>query len=221
MLFRSDLYEFTHVKTVVFQPRISNIDSESLEVSELLSWAEDYIKPRATLAFEGKGDFVVGDHCRFCKAGAICRARAEEAFEILEREKLNPALLTDEEIPPILEKLDETEQWIDAIRAYAQERAIQGHHWDGFKLVESRTLRKIPDQIAAVSRLTEAGYSVEDVTNTKLKGITDLERLLGKKRFGELLGAFIVKPKGEPTLVRQNDKRPEIDPLAEAFKEEI
>lgn len=215
------IYDFTKVKTVVFQPRTYNVSSEELTVVELLDWAENYVKPRAKMAHEGKGDFVVGEHCRFCKAGATCRARVEKAFEIVDREKTAPNLISDDEIPGILDKLDETEKWIEAIRVYAQNRAItEGVKWRGYKLVESRKNRKVTNEVEAVNRLKSQGYNLEDVTNTKLKGITDLERLLTKARFNAVLGDLVVKPKGEPVLAKENDKRPEINPVAEAFKEE-
>lgn len=217
----SVLYDFTKVKTVVFQPRTYSVSSEELTVVELLAWAADYVKPRAQMAFEGKGDFVVGEHCRFCKAGATCRARVEKAFEVVDREKTAPNLIADEEIPGILDKLDETEKWIEAIRVYAQNRAVtEGVKWRGYKLVESRKNRKVTNEMEAVNRLKAQGYSLEDVTNTKLKGITDLEKLLTKARFNAVLGDLVVKPKGEPVLAKENDKRPEINPVAEAFKED-
>jgi len=216
-----DLFEFSRVKTVIYQPRLHSITSELLTIDELFKWAEDFVKPRAALAYEGKGEFKVGEWCRFCKAGGICRARAEEAFAIVDRDKTSPQLLSDEEIPEILDKLDATEKWIEAIRNYAQTKALSGTHWKGYKLVEKNTRRTITDQIGASKKLAEAGFSCEEFTTAKLKGITELEKLVGKVRFNDLLGGLVIKPKGEPTLVKESDKRPEIDPLAEAFKEDM
>lgn len=49
-----------------------------------------------------------------------------------------------------------------------------------------------------------------------------MERLLGKKRFAEILGKLVYKPQGKVTLVPESDKRQEIAAAtAEAdFKEE-
>lgn len=217
----SSIYEFKRVKISVVQPRINNISSEELSTDELLDWAENVVKPRAALAYKGEGEYVTGAHCRFCKAAAVCRARVEKAFEIVEREHTKPPILSDEEIPDILDKLDETEAWIKVIREYAQNKAVkEGIKWRGYKLVESRTLRKITDQVGALKALESAGYRAEDVTNVKLKGLGDLEKILTKRGFNELLGKFVVKPQGTPTLVSINDKRPEITPLADAFNKE-
>jgi len=215
------LFNFTKIKAIVFQPRLNNIDSEELTVDELLKWAEEVVKPTAKLAFNGEGEFEVGAWCRFCKAGAVCKARAKSVFPIVTRKKENPAVIPDDEIPALLDKLDETESWIADLRTYAQNKAIsEGYKWTGYTLVESRTQPKIQDQVGALNALNAAGYSTEDVTNTKLKGLTDLERLLTKPMFNTILGGFITKPHGSPTLVKITDKRPEISPVELAFKEE-
>ena len=220
----SVLYDFEQVKTVIFQPRLDSVTSECITTEALLEWADSFVKKRAELAYKGLGAFVVGDHCRFCRAAAICRARAEAAFNMLDSEEVHTTvpLLHDSEIPGILDRIPNAEAWIASIKEYARDKAIrEGVKWEGYKLVEARTQRKISDQIGVMAKLEEEGYSAEDVTNTKLKGLTELQKVLGKKKFEELLEPYIVKPQGEPTLVPESDKRPEINPVEKAFKEEI
>ena len=53
--------------------------------------------------------------------------------------------------------------------------------------------------------LTEAGCT--DIYKTSLLGVGDLEKRLGRKKFNEVLGKFIVKPAGAPTLVPETDPR--------------
>ena len=214
------LYDFDMVKTVVFQPRLDSVSSESITPNDLIEWGNDVVKPRAALAFAGEGEYVVGDHCRFCRASAICRARAEAAFEVIDKADTDPALIDDSEIPRILDRIPNAESWIDSIKKYAQAKAIEGQTWEGYKLVEARTQRKIENPVAALEALEIEGYDVEDVTNTKLKGLSDLTKLLGKKKFEEVLGQYIVKPQGDPVLVPESDPRPEFNPIENAFKEE-
>ena len=215
----SPIYDFDTVKMCIFQPRINYITSDEISVDELLNWAETYVKPRAKLAYEGAGEFCVGDHCRFCRASAVCRARAEVAFGVIDA-ATKGELLSDEEIAEILDKLDTTEEWIATVRAYVQDKAInEGYKWPGYKLVESRTIRKITDPIKALGILETEGFDRDDVTTLKLKGITELEKLVGKKRFNEILGELVVKPQGQPTLAKDSDRRPEINPIELAFKE--
>ena len=215
----SPLYDFDTVKMAIFQPRINYITTDSVSVDGLLEWADNYVRPRAEMAFNGEGEFCVGEHCRFCRASAVCRARAEVAFGVVETANQD-VVLTDEEIADVLDKLDTTEERIASIRTYVQDKAINdGVKWPGYKLVESRTQRKITDSIKALSLLETEGFDRDDVTTLKLKGITELEKIVGKKRFNELLGELVVKPQGQPTLVRDTDRRPEINPIELAFKE--
>ena len=46
-----------------------------------------------------------------------------------------------------------------------------------------------------------------------------MSRLLGKKKFDELLGELVYKPPGRPTLVPESDKRPELNTAAEDFND--
>lgn len=217
----SSLYDFTTVKTVIFQPRLDHISIEVISVDELLAWAKGCIKPAVEDIEKGEVEFVVGDHCRFCKAAGTCRARAEEAFQVIDKSDTKPALLSDEEIPDILDKLDNAEKWISALRKYAEDKAVlEGKHWEGYKLVESRTVRKIEDSLRALQVLEKEGFSAEEVTTVKLKGIGDLEKLLGKDKFTGLLGPLVVKPRGAPTLVKETDKRPEYEKIEDMFKED-
>ena len=216
----SPLYDFDTVKMAIFQPRINYITTDEISVEELLSWAEEYVKPRAQLAYNGEGEFCVGDHCRFCRASAVCRARAEVAFGVIEEAQNDINTLSDEEIARVLDKLDTTEEWIASIRAYVLSKAVnEGVKWPGYKLVESRTQRKITDQIKALEILEAEGFDRDDVTNLKLKGLGELEKIVGKKRFNEILGELIEKPQGQPTLVKDSDRRPEINPIELVFKE--
>jgi len=88
-------------------------------------------------------------------------------------------------------------------------------------VVEGKSNRKIADEPVAIQKLASLGYQVSEITNTKLKGLTDLERLIGKKQFNEVLGELIVKPAGAPTLVPVSDKRPAITSAQMDFKEEM
>ena len=120
-----------------------------------------------------------------------------------------PPLLTDAEIEDILGSLESLSKWANELMAYAQDAAINhGKVWHGYKLVESRTNRKYIDEAAVIAAAHDAGYS--DIFKKSLISITEMERLMGKKTFKEILGAFVEKPQGKPTLVPASDKRPAI-----------
>ena len=161
-------------------------------------------------AFSGEGEYAVGSWCQFCKAAVKCRARAEAKLELARYEFRLPPLLTDDEIEDILSKLDDLQKWAKDIFAYAQEAAINhGKQWNGYKLVASRSNRKYSDEEAVAQAAVKAGY--KDIYKKSLITITEMEKLMGKKTFAEVLGGLVVKPQGKPTLVPASDKRAAIN----------
>lgn len=203
------LYDIEKVSMSIFQPRRENVSTWSIPVTELKQWAEETLKPKAELAYAGKGEYVPGAWCQFCKAAVKCRARADARMELAKYEFALPPLLTDAEIEDILGKLDDLTKWANEIIAYAQDAAINhGKHWTGFKVVESKTNRKYTDEAAVIEAANAAGY--HDIYKKSLISITEMEKLMGKKTFSEILGEYVKKPQGKPTLVPASDKRPAI-----------
>ncbi len=205
------LYDIDLVSMSIYQPRRENVSTWTISVDELLTWADEELKPKAEMAFNGEGEYRCGDWCQFCRAAVKCRARAEEKLQLARYEFAPPPLLTDAEIEDILGRLGDLTKWADEIMAYAQDAAINhGKVWNGFKLVSARTNRKYVNEDAVVDAATEAGYL--DIYRKSLIPITEMERLMGKKTFQEVLGNLIVKPQGRPVLVAVTDKRPALTP---------
>jgi len=202
------LFDLHTVRLTIYQPRLDVISTWEISAADLRQWAETELKEKARLAFEGSGAYAADDHCRFCKAKASCRARAEENLRLARYDFKDGPLLTNVEIADILRVAENLKDWADDVSAYALQQALSGEKYDGFKLVEGRSNRTFTDEAAAKTVL-ESIYSPEHIYTTKLKGITDLEKLMGKKTFTEILGKFVVKPTGKPTLVSVMDKRPE------------
>lgn len=207
------LYDIQKVKMTIIQPRISNLSTEEISVDDLLSWAEDYVKPRAELAAAGKGDLKVGDHCRFCKAFAVCKAQRDYQMELAQMDFAEPDLLDDEEISEVLSRVDGLVKWAEAVKDYAFHMALDEHvKFDGWKLVEGRSVRKYTDISKIEEILANNGYAPMDIYKPKeLKGITEMTKLLGSKTFDDLLKDYVVKPPGKPVLVPESDKRPELN----------
>lgn len=203
------LYNITDVSMTIYQPRRENVSTWTLSVSELMNWAENTLKPRAELAYRGEGEYQPGVWCQFCKAAVKCRARAEAKLQLAKYEFAQPPLLTDAEIGDILGKLDDLTKCANEIIAYAQDAAVNhGREWPGYKLVESRTNRKYTDEDDVIEAAHSAGYT--DIFKKSLISITEMEKLMGKKTFAEILGDLVIKPQGKPTLVPASDRRPAI-----------
>ena len=201
------LYDFKQISMTIFQPRRDNISTYITKVDDLLKWANEVLMPAANLALEGKGEFKSGDHCVFCKAKAMCRKRAESNLELAKYDFKMPDTLEDLEISAILPKIEELVSWGNDVKEYALSRALSGIKFEGYKLVEGKSNRKYTDEDKVAKVVEEEGY---DPYEKKLLGITDMTRLLGKKKFNELLNDYIVKPKGKITLVPESDTRAEI-----------
>lgn len=217
------LFPFQRVRCTVVQPRLDNISSEELTVEELLGWAAQVVRPAAILADKGEGEYKSGEHCRWCKAKAICRRRAEDNMALARHEFAEPALLTNEDIADILAAAGELKAWAGDVEAYALEQALKGVSFHGFKLVEGRSLRQLTNEEEAVRILLENGVDEEKLYIRSLVGIPAMEKLVGKRRLGEILKEHIVKPQGKPTLVKETDKRPAMnsaEAAAREFKEE-
>lgn len=211
------LYDFDTVRMTIIQPRLDHISTEELPLSELLAWAEDDVKPRAQMAMDGTDYTAVGDWCRFCPAKAVCRKRAEYNLSIAKDDFRNPPLLSDEEIGEVLRRADELQHWVKDVGDYSLEQALAGKQYDGWKLVEGRSVRKYADDLKVAEALKAAGYDEAMLYERKLYGISAMEKIIGKKRLTETLGDLIMKPAGKPVLVPESDKREAIN-TAEAAK---
>lgn len=200
------LYDIEEVTMHIFQPRRENVSAWTTSLDELKKWAENDLVPKAKLAFKGEGEYLPGDWCTFCRAAVKCRARADEKLRLAQSEFKLPPLLTDNEIEEILSKLSDLTRWVNEIVAYATDAAINhGKEWSGFKVVEGRSNRKYKDEdkIAEVAKAN--GY--KDIYRTSLITLTEMEKLMGKQKFKDILGDFIIKPPGKPTLAPLSDKR--------------
>ena len=212
------IYDFTHVRMSIFQPRNGGLSTQLMSVDELLAWGKS-IKPIAELAYEGKGEFKAGDHCRFCRAAAQCKALADYNLEIAKLEFRDADLLTDDEVSFVLSRVDGLIRYADKIKTFALAEALKGHKWPGFKVVAGRSNRRITDAAKAVKLLRGAGYADDVIYKPlEIQTITDLEKTITKKKFGEILGSVVEKPPGKPTLVPADDERPEYDPVQSEFE---
>lgn len=198
------LYDIKKVQMHIIQPRLDNLSTDTLTADALRQWG-DSVKPLAEQAANGTGNYHAGDWCRFCRAKAQCRARAVQMLEIGEKRK--DALLSDAEIGEILTAAQSLQSWVKSLEDYAEKQLIAGKEIPGWKLVEGRSNRTITDTDAAFHVLGQSGYDEALLYERKPLNLTALEKLCGKKHLTELIGDYIVKPPGKPTVVPAADKR--------------
>lgn len=205
-------YDIKNIKLTIVQPRINNISTWEISVDDILDWAVNELKPAAELAFKGNGELKSGDWCKFCSVKNKCRALAEKQLELAKYEFAEPELMADEEIADVLTRVEQLVEWANTVKEYALKQAIENKKvWPGFKLVEGTSRRKWIDDEEKIaetifSKFPEA--SEDEIYAMKLKSISDIEKLYGKKKVAEALSDVIIKPHGKPTLVSSDDKRP-------------
>ena len=204
------LYDIEIVRMTIYQPRLNNYSTWEITPEELKKWGEEILSPRSSMALAGMGEFQAGSWCRFCKARNQCRARAEEFLKLAQMEFRQPALLADDEIAKILTVADDLSKWASDIYSFAQDQAITlGKQWEGVKLVEGRSNRKYTSDAEVIEAAKAAGYT--DIYKKSLIGVSEMERLMGKKEFSRILGRLVYKPEGKVTLVPNSDKREAIN----------
>lgn len=214
------IYDFDKVVVEIDQPRRNHLDgTDPMSVDELLAWANDCVRPRAALAWDGKGEFTPGSHCTFCRGRAVCRARKDAVADLADQdfaEAAKPEALAPEEIAALLPRLDQVIAWANNLKTYAYEQALKGTKWPGHKLVAGRSNRKIVNPKGLAEVLLLEGYEealiYEPPVERSLLGLGALEKLVGKKDFAALSQGFVDKPPGKPTLVPASDERPEYVP---------
>lgn len=209
----SFLHDIETVKVSVAQVRLDSFGTFETSAKDLLDWGEKTVKPKAELAFAGKGEFVPGDWCTFCKFKARCKKRSETFMEIYQEKKDRE--LSNEEIAALLPELDALQKWAKDIQEGALEEILEGGSIPGWKAVEGRSTRRITDE-AGLAEVLLNDFSEEEIFRPKeLKTITNLEKLMGKKDFAQISEGFITKPPGKPTLAPLSDKRPALNDITD------
>lgn len=208
------MYDITKVQMTIVQPRLNNISSFEMSVEELINWAETELKPAALKAHAGEGELNAGDWCRFCAVKNRCRKLYEKQMELAKYEFAQPMILTDEEISEIIQKTPNLVEWLNSIITWAHEKAVNDHkQWPGLKLVEGTSRRKWladEDKVAQTIFVNFPELGPDDIYTEKLITLTEMQRLVGKKRMDTLLKDVVVKAPGKPSLVKEDDPRPAI-----------
>lgn len=162
--------------------------------------------------------------CMFCPLSGQCQPQAEyfNAFLMTlysDSEVVDSRYLPDEMYCSILKNRKALESFLDKACDVALDRAKAGTKFDGFKLVEARTNRKWTDTNKA-EEVLKRYFKREEIYELKVKGPAKFDKALKTltPRKANTLRAVIEKPKGQPVLAPENDKRSEFNPL-QGFKD--
>lgn len=206
------LYRFKSVHMVIVQPRVNNISEFTMSADELRDWGETAVKPKAEAAMSGNGTFEAGDWCRFCRAKQQCKTRYESNDSLYPElsAQHDPRLITLEELGEYLKRGRDMAAWLEDMKEYALSESLAGADVPGWKAVEGRGSRAFTDTDAAVDTLIKNGIDESVLYERRVLTLAQMEKAVGKKAFGEIVGNLVVKNPGKPTLVEESDKRPRI-----------
>ena len=213
--------EIDTVRLSIVQPRMQEEPQTwELPLADLLTWAREVLQPAAEMAWRGEGEFVTGEHCRFCKAHPNCRAWKDKYGPLAGFEPYpEPATLSDEELGEWLQKLEGLATYAKDLEEYAQQALLDGRSLPGWKLVQGRSTRKWTDQDAAFQQMEHDGIDEAMLYTRTPISLTAAEKMIGKKKFAETMSAFITRAPGAPKLAAASDPRPAYNRL-EGFKPE-
>lgn len=206
------IYDIQHIKLSIVQPRTGNPGwTWELSKEQILLFGEN-VKHVSALAWEGKGDYNPGpEQCRFCRAGDLCRARAESLMDLEAADNMLPPLITWDEAAMYLRRGNGLVAWYNKLKDSALKEILSGGRVPGYKAVSGRTTRVWTDRDKAFQALNDAGYPDTVLRETKDLSISQIEKIVGKKEFTELAKDLVVKQPGAPALVPESDKRPALE----------
>lgn len=202
------------VTLTIVQPRLDGVSEWSLSVDDLLAFGEK-VKPLAEMADKGEGDFNPGEHCRFCKARAVCRARADYGIKLTPMTKQETNTLSNDEIGHYLDVGKGVAAWLSELQEYALSQCLNGNVVAGWKAVEGTSRRAWRDGDAAFKAIVDSGVDEALLYERKPLSLAQVEKLVGKKAFAAF-DKYVYKPPGKPTLVTVDDKREAINNVVTA-----
>ena len=216
-----ELYDINTVRMTIIQPRLRHESSWELPANDLMTWAEQQLRPAAQKAWNGEGQQMPGDHCKFCKVAAQCKALATYTLGVTEKQT-EPGLMSLDEIADLLPHFNTIKAWISSVEDFALSAALEGNSIPGYKVVEGKSNRKFKNDTEVKNALKDAGIPEDTYLKPReLKTITELEKSLTKKGFNAILGSLVIKPAGKPTLAEESDPRPAFSQTQNDFKDII
>lgn len=209
------------VKLHIIQPRINHTSTWEIPAWDLAAWANNVVKPAAERALADDAALVPSEKaCRFCRASADCPAlgtlvttTAMEGFDsvapVAVETALEPAIGDLDRLGYLLSKIDLVRAWCNAIEDRAKELMLEQHvEIPGWKVVEGRGSRDWNDEAAAEKALKRA-LGAKEVYVSKLISPAQAEKKLGKDHY--IIGKYVSKKSGSPTVAPEGDKRAAIN----------
>lgn len=197
------------ITMTIDQVRLQHRTDYTIMSQALLDWGRTEFAPAAQLAADCDGQLTVGPHCKFCRIAGRCPALAALST-ILEAEFGDPSIMNGKQLATVIPLIPAIRTWCDRAENVALGLAMQGNPVPGTKLVEGRSVTRCVNPVGAMQALKEAGLPEEAYCETSLKSLTAIKKALGKEAYEAVMGPYIAKPQGKPTIAPVDDPRPEL-----------
>ncbi len=199
------------VEIVVVQPRCYHPDGpvrrQRIKTVDLLDFSADLLEA-VHRTEDPNAPLVPGDHCRWCKAAAICPALKEKATTLAKLEFTPVANYDARQLAETLDWLPVIEAWVENVRKFAYGEAQHGRCPPNYKLVEKVGRRAWLDDYTAELELAKLGLTESDIyAERKLNSPAQVEKKLKKSDRG-VLDLLAATQSSGSTLVHESDKRP-------------
>jgi hypothetical protein len=212
--------QISKIFLVIGQPRLYSgelFKTYETTPNDLVRWMQHELVPALNNAESKHPTFCPTEKgCMWCLLKTTCKYRKDLAMkaaaDVFAIHAKLPHKTDEEEIAEFLQKLPDLKKYIADIELYVINSLKAGKYIPGFKLVAGRSIRQwVNEEEAKKYYFNQNKYDLEDLTITKFKSPTQIEKLIGKKNLTEEDLKLVHKPEGAPTMVSEADARPALD----------
>lgn len=119
--------------------------------------------------------------------------------------KVEPSSITVEQMPLVLENLQELREWIEMVQGEALHRITDGVPVKGYT-IRLRQYRQVADMQGAIEALRKYDpQAARECIQERLSNITHIKKIIGKSAFEEVLGKFTATKTSQSLIKIPND----------------
>jgi hypothetical protein len=204
----TEKYDFLEIETVhliIVQPRVYDEPQVYRASSDELRQFKKSLLKLTDRVNHPRPDFKTGDHCRFCRAAAICTVAFEEAAAPL---ALDPEDVAITNLGAVMDKIDHMKRFIKAVEQRVRSDLTTGATVSGYKLVKGRGRRSWNVGVDDIEGLL-SGIFESEAYEKKWISVAQAEKKLGRRVFEESeLAECVSSSDGAPTVATVSDPRP-------------
>ena len=213
-----NISKFSEVHLHVVQPRLDNYNSITYNPRQLLLWARTTLFEALHLAEECTTFGPSEETCLWCPAKEMCKARYNMVKQITEKAYSmysNQNSVSDDDKAWLLDNVGFLDKYVKDLRQEVLNRILLGGEFPGYRVVNGKSSRvwlneaEAREWLIAKSDDPGAGFTFEDVFETKMVTPAKAEKLTKGMKKDPAFISLVKKLEGGPTLVKADDKRPD------------